>query len=189
MNYIEHTSKGFVKSKNVIKLYDIIQLRVGYWKNKLSIVTSVKDDSHVYCRIIENGMDMCFKIKDIIFVNHNTKTAAKSYFELCEKMRDKFIAKYKNIDYIKENFDTDPLICNDIVARTICEGAGIYISNNPDRYNALAINWLCDNKELISAIIRLGDVPPLMEKTHKEEIDDMGYNNYIKLLRYFYGKN
>ena len=104
-------------------------------------------------------------------------------------MKEQFIAKYSNIDYIKEHFDDDPLICNDIVAKTICEGAGIYISNNPDRYNVLAINWICDHKELISAIIRIGDIPPLMEKTHKEEIEDIGYNNYIKLVRFFYGKN
>ena len=188
MNYIDKTKDGLASTRTVVKLYDIIQLRKGYWKDKLSIITDIKDD-HVYCRIIENGMDMCFKIKDVTFVNHNTKTAAKAYFDLCEKMKEKFVARYSNIDYIKEHFDDDPLICNDIVAKTICEGAGIYISNNPDRYNMLAINWLADHKELISAIIRIGDIPPLMEKTHKEEIEDIGYNNYIKLVKFFYGKN
>lgn len=188
MNYIDKTKNGLASTKNVVKLYDIIQLRKGYWKDKLSIITDIKDE-HVYCRIIENGMDMCFKIKDVAFVNHNTKTAAKAYFELCEKMREKFVAKYSDIDYIKEHFDDDNLIVNDIVARTICEGADIYISNNPDRYNMLAINWLADHKELISAIIRIGDIPQLMEKTHKDEIEDIGYNNYIKLIKFFYGKD
>ena len=189
MNYVDKTKEGLVTSRNVIKLYDIVQPRHGYWKDKLAIVTAVKDTRHIHCRIIENGMDMCFVVKDVAFVNHNTKTAAKAYFDLCEKMKEKFIAKYSNIDYIKEHIDDDPLICNDIVAKTICEGAGIYISNNPDRYNILAINWLANHKELISAIIRIGDIPPLMEKTHKEEIEDMGYNNYIKLVKFFYGKD
>lgn len=189
MNYIDKTKKGLTASKNVVKLYDIVQPRIDYWKDKICIITAVKDTKHIHCRIIENGMDMCFAVKDVSFVNHNTKTAAKAYFTLCEKMKEQFIAKYSNIDYIKEHFDDDPLMCNDIVAKTICEGAGIYISNNPDRYNVLAINWICNHKELISAIIRIGDVPPLMEKTHKEEIEDIGYNNYIKLIKFFYGKD
>ena len=188
MNYVEHTSRGIVATKTVVKLYDIIQPRIGYWKNKLSIITSIKDTKHIHCRIIENGMDMCFKVKDVNFVNHNTKTVDKSYFELCEKMRKRFIAKYSDIDYIKEHFDEDPLICNDIVAGTICKSAGIYISNNPDQYNTLAINWLCNNKELISAIIRLGD-KTLIEKLHQSEINDCGLNNYIKLIKYFYGED
>ena len=188
MNYIDKTKDGLASTRNVVKLYDIIQPRKGYWKDKLSIITDIKDE-HVHCRIIENGMDMCFKIKDVTFVNHNTKSAAKAYFDLCEKMKEKFVARYSNIDYIKEHFDDDPLICNDIVAKTICEGAGIYISNNPDRYNMLAINWLADHKELISAIIRIGDIPQLMERTHKDEINDIGYTNYIKLIKFFYGKD
>lgn len=188
MNYLESVNNDTVVTKVVVKLYDIVQPRVGYWKNKLAIVTSAKDTRHIHCRIIENGMDMCYKLKDVIFINHNTKTAAKSYFELCEKMRTKFVAKYSDINYIKEHFDDDPLICNDIVARTICEGANIYISNNPDQYNTLAINWLCDNKELISAIIRLND-DTLVEKLHSSEVTNCGLTNYVKLIKYFYGED
>ena len=189
MNYVDKNKDSVVASRNVVKLYDIIQLNNGFWKDKLAIITAIKDTRHIHCRIIENGMDICFLLKDILFVNHNTKTAAKAYFDLCEKMREKFIARYSNIDYIKEHFDDDTLICNDIVAKTICEGAGIYISNNPDRYNVLAINWLANHKELISAIIRIGDIPQLVEKTHDEEIKDVGYDNYIKLVKFFYGKD
>ena len=190
MNYTDKTKKGLIDSKNVVKLYDIVQPRHGYWKDKISIITAVnKDTKHIHCRIIENGMDMYFGIKDVSFVNHNNKTAAKAYFDLCEKMKEKFIAKYSDIDYIRKHFDDDIMIVNDITAKTICEGADIYISRNPDRYSTLAVNWLANNKELISAIIRLGDVPPLMEKTHKKEIEDIGYNNYLKLTKFFYGKN
>ena len=188
MNYIDKTKDGLVSTKEVVRLYDIVQPRIGYWKHKISIITAIKDNKNIHIRIIENGMDMCFKLKDLIFVNHNNRTAAKSYFELCEKMRAQFVSKYRDINYIKENIDTDPLICNDIVASLICINAGIYISNNPDRYNVLAINWLCDNKELISAIIRLND-KHLVEKLHKEEIDRCGLVNYIKLINYFYGKD
>ena len=85
MNYTDKTKKGLIDSKNVVKLYDIVQPRHGYWKDKISIITAVnKDTKHIHCRIIENGMDMYFGIKDVSFVNHNTKTAAKAYFDLCE---------------------------------------------------------------------------------------------------------
>lgn len=188
MNYIDKTKTGLVTSRNVIKLYDIVQPRHGFWKDKLAIITAVKDTRRIHCRIIENGMDMCFAVKDILFVNHNTKTAAKAYFDLCEKMKEKFIAKYSDIEYIKENFDTDTMIVNDITARTICEAADIYISSNPDRYSALAVNWLAKNKELISAIIRLGD-SNVVEKLHESEIRDCGLTNYIRLCNYLYGKD
>lgn len=187
MNYVEHTSKDIVSTRNVVKLYDIVQPRIGFWKDKMAIITVVKD-KHIRCRIIENGMDMTFKVKDVVFINHNTKTAAKSYFELCEKMRAKFVAKYSDIDYIKKHFDTDPLIVNDIVAITICKGAGIYISNNPEQYSTLAVNWLAKNKELISAIIRFND-SDVVEKLHQDEIIDCGVVDYIKLINYIYGKN
>lgn len=187
MNYIDKTPDGFTTSRITIKLYDIVQPRIGFWKNKLAIITAIKN-KYIYCRIIENGMDMQFKVKDVVFCNHNTKTAAKSYFELSERMRNKFIAKYSNIDYIKEHFDTDELIVNDITATTICKGAGIFISNNPDQYNTLAVNWLASNKELISAIIRLGS-PDIIEKLHSDDIINCGNNNYIKLIKFFYGED
>ena len=103
-------------------------------------------------------------------------------------MKAAFIAKYSDIDYIKENFDTDKMIVNDITARTICQAADIYISSNPDRYSALAVNWLAKNKELISAIIRLGD-RDIVEKLHDSEIRDCGLTNYIRLCNYLYGKS
>lgn len=187
MNYTIRSKDGIVATDDTVKLYDIVQPRVGFWKNKLAIITAVKDIRNIHIRIIENGMDMCFKLNDLNFVNHNSRTAAKSYFALCEKLRAEFIAKYRNIDYIKEHFDDDPLMCNDIVAGFICKNAGIYISKNPDRYDTLALNWLADNKELISAIIRLND-ETLVEKLHPEEIAKCGLVNYVKLINYFYGK-
>lgn len=190
MNYLEHTTNGVViTTKTVVKLYDIVQPRVGYWKGKLSIVTHVdKDKKLIRCRIIENGMDMIYKVKDIVFINHNNRTAAKSYFELCERMRSKFIAKYSDINYIKEHFDDDDLMINDITAATICNGSGIYITNNETSYSAKALNWLANNKILISAILRIPDMN-VLEKTHQDDIIDCGYINVVKLYKYFYGED
>ena len=44
MNYIDKTPKGLVTSKNVVKLYDIVQPRKSFWKDKLAIITDVKND-------------------------------------------------------------------------------------------------------------------------------------------------
>lgn len=186
MNYIEHTNKGFVDSKNVVKLYDIIQPRVGFWKNKLAIITAVKDKI-IHARIIENGMDTCFKLKDVVFVNHNTKTAAKSYFELCEQLRGKFVAKYSNIDYIKEHFNDDPMIINDIVATALFKGANVYVSNNPNQYSTLAVNMLAKYKDLITAIIEL-DNSHDVENLFENEIKEFGTANYIKLIKFLHGQ-
>lgn len=187
MNYVDKSDKGYTDSRNKVKLYDIVQPRTGYWKNKLAIVTHINTETKlVNIRIIENGMDLVFRVKFLSFVNHNTKTAAKSYFELCEKMKIKFVAKYSDINYIKEHFDDDIMICNDIVASTICKGAGIYISNNPDIYNTKAVNWLADNMTLISAILRIPDIH-ILEASHKDGIIDCGMVNVIKLYKYFYG--
>ena len=123
----------------------------------------------------------------------------KEVIIICEILYEKFSPAVGTpilISFIKSSLgkgnkyfiDTDPLIINDIVASTICKGADIYISSNPDRYNALAINWLCNNKELISAIIRLGDIN-VVEKLHESEIYNCGLTNYIRLCNYFYGKD
>lgn len=194
MYYLEHSANGFISTRNTVKLYDIVQPRVGYWKGKIAIVTQVKSDTkHLHVRIIENGMDLFLKVKDVVFINHNNRTAAKSYFELCEKMRANFIEKYKNIDYIKEHFDDDPLMCNDITATTICRSAGIYISNNPNQYPTKALNWLASHKELISGIIRIPDIKVLEEvigasdSSYANGIIDSEHITITKLYRLFYG--
>ena len=190
MNYLEYTpNKGFITTKIVVKLYDIVQLRVGYWKGKIAIVTQTKSDNkYVHIRLIENGMDMLHRIKDVVFVNHNTKTAAKSYFELCEKMRTKFVAKYQDLEYIRNNWDTDELMINDITARTICQGADIYITNSETQYPTKSLAWISDYKNLISAILRIPDIK-VLEATHGDDIVDCSFNNVNKLYKLFYGED
>lgn len=191
MNYTERTTNGIIGTSIKVKLYDIVQPLKGYWKNKMAIVTAIKSETkHVHIRIIENGLDMMLRIKDVAFVNHNTKSAAKSYFDLCEKMKAKFIAKYTDIEYIKEHFDTDPIIINDITAKTITDGAGIFITDNVDKYSAKAVNWLAEHKELISSIIRIPDINIIQQINDvKHGTNDYEYNNIIKLYNLFNGKD
>lgn len=191
MNYVEKTTNGVIGTNIKVKLYDIVQPLKGFWKNKIAIITAIKSETkHIHIRIIENGLDMTIRLKDVVFVNHNTKTAAKSYFDLCERMKAKFIAKYSDIDYIKEHFDTDTIIINDITAKTITDAAGIFITDNADKYSAKAVNWLAEHKELISSIIRIPDINIIQQVNGiNNGVNDYEYNNVIKLYNLFNGKD
>lgn len=52
-------------------------------------------------RIIECGMNLTLKVKDVQFVNHNNRTAARSYIDLCNKLSKAFRDKYTDKQYIK----------------------------------------------------------------------------------------
>lgn len=59
-----------------VKLYDIVTLNTGYWKDKLAIVLYINEaKKQIKVRIIECGMDLTLKVKDVQFVNHNNRTA------------------------------------------------------------------------------------------------------------------
>lgn len=45
-------------------------------------------------RIIECGMNLTLKVKDVQFVNHNNRTAARSYIDLCNKLSKAFRDRY-----------------------------------------------------------------------------------------------
>lgn len=72
-------------------------------------------------------MNLTLKVKDVQFVNHNNRTAARSYIDLCNKLSKTFRDKYTDKHYIKDNWFTDKFIINDITADTIAKGIGQYI--------------------------------------------------------------
>ena len=161
MNYVAYKNiDGTITSGFKVKLYDIVTLNTGYWKDKLAIVLYINEDrKQIKVRIIECGMNLTLKVKDVLllwltnwtsltlrvkFVNHNNRTAARSYIDLCNKLskafRDKYTDKhyllYNVYQYIKDNWFTDKFIINDITADTIAKGIGQYITNtfsNRDR--------------------------------------------------------
>lgn len=155
MNYITYKQiDGTITSGFKVKLYDIVTLNTGYWKDKLAIVLYINEDKkQIKVRIIECGMNLTLKVKDVQFVNHNNKTAARSYIDLCNKLSKTFRDKYTDKQYIKDNWFTDKFIINDITADTIAKGIGQYITNtDSDRYSVSAIMWLSDIKDYIDAI-------------------------------------
>lgn len=160
MNYVAYKqTDGTITSGFKVKLYDIVTLNTGYWKDKLAIVLYINEDKkQIKVRIIECGMNLTLKVKDVQFVNHNNRTAARSYIDLCNKLSKTFRDKYTDKQYIKDNWFTDKFIINDITADTIAKGIGQYITNtDSDRYSVSAIMWLSDIKDYIDALLKYGD--------------------------------
>lgn len=189
MNYITYKNiDGTITSGFKVKLYDIVTLNVGYWKDKLAIVLYINEDKkQIKVRIIECGMNLTLKVKDVQFVNHNNRTAARSYIDLCNKLSKTFRDKYTDKQYIKDNWFTDKFIINDITADTIAKGIGQYITNtDSDRYSVSAIMWLSDIKDYIDALLKYGDFDFVAKAFKIYNIADTRFELIRKLYNYFY---
>lgn len=189
MNYITYKNiDGTITSGFKVKLYDIVTLNIGYWKDKLAIVLYINEDKkQIKVRIIECGMNLTLKVKDVQFVNHNNRTAARSYIDLCNKLSKTFRDKYTDKHYIKDNWFTDKFIINDITADTIAKGIGQYITNtDSDRYSVNAIMWLSDIKDYIDALLKYGDFDFVAKAFKIYNITDTRFELIRKLYNYFF---
>lgn len=187
MNYITYKQiDDTITSGFKVKLYDIVILNTGYWKDKLAIVLYINEDKkQIKVRIIECGMNLTLKVKDVQFVNHNNRTAARSYIDLCNKLSKTFRDKYTDKQYIKDNWFTDKFIINDITADTIAKGIGQYITNtDSDRYSVSAIMWLSDIKDYIDALLKYGDFDFVAKAFKIYNITDTRFE-LIRKLYYF----
>lgn len=99
MNYITYKQiDGTITSGFKVELYDIVTLNTGYWKDKLAIVLYINEDKkQIKVRIIECGINLTLNVKDVQFVNHNNRTAARSYIDLCNKLSKTFRDKYTEL--------------------------------------------------------------------------------------------
>lgn len=185
MNYIAYKNiDDTITSGFKVKLYDIVTLNVGYWKDKLAIVLYINEDKkQIKVRIIECGMNLTLKVKDVQFVNHNNRTAARSYIDLCNKLSKAFRDKYTDKHYIKDNWFTDKFIINDITADTIAKGIGQYITNtDSDRYSVSAIMWLSDIKDYIDALLKYGDFDFVAKAFKIYNITDLDLNLFVNFI-------
>lgn len=192
MNYIAYKNiDGTITSGFKVKLYDIVTLNVGYWKDKLAIVLYINEDKkQIKVRIIECGMNLTLKVKDVQFVNHNNRTAARSYIDLCNKLSKTFRDKYTDKQYIKDNWFTDKFIINDITADTIAKGIGQYITNtDSDRYSVSAIMWLSDIKDYIDALLKYGDFDFVAKVFKIYNITDTRFDSFVNFIIIFMIEN
>lgn len=186
MNYIAYKNiDGTITSGFKVKLYDIVTLNVGYWKDKLAIILYInKDKKQIKVRIIECGMNLTLKVKDVQFVNHNNRTAARSYIDLYNKLSKTFRDKYTDKHYIKDNWFTDKfIIINDITADTIAKGIGQYITNiDSDRYSVSAIMRLSDIKDYIDALLKYGDFDFVAKAFKIYNITDTRFDSFVNFI-------
>ncbi|UWH92173.1 MAG: hypothetical protein [Bacteriophage sp.] len=188
MNYVAYKNiDGTITSGFKVKLYDIVTVNTGYWKDKLAIVLYINEDrKQIKVRIIECGMDLTLKVKDAQFVNHNNRTAARSYIDLCNKLSKSFRDKYTDKHYIKDNWFTDVFMINDITADTLAKATGQYITNNNDKYSVSAILWLTEIKDYIDALLKYGDFDFVAKSFKIYNIIDTRFELIRKLYHYFY---
>lgn len=185
MNYVAYKNiDGTITSGFKVKLYDIVTLNTGYWKDKLAIVLYINEDrKQIKVRIIECGMNLTLKVKDVQFVNHNNRTAARSYIDLCNKLSKAFRDKYTDKHYIKDNWFTDKFIINDITADTIAKGIGQYITNiDSDRYSVSAIMRLSDIKDYIDALLKYGDFDFVAKAFKIYNITDTRFDSFVNFI-------
>lgn len=185
MNYITYKQiDGTITSGFKVKLYDIVTLNTGYWKDKLAIVLYINEDKkQIKVRIIECGMNLTLKVKDVQFVNHNNRTAASSYIDLCNKLSKTFCDKYTDKHYIKDNWFTDKFIINDITADTIAKGIGQYITNtDSNRYSVSAIMWLSDIKDYIDVLLKYGDFDFVAKAFKIYNITDTRFDSFVNFI-------
>lgn len=185
MNYVAYKNiDGTITSGFKVKLYDIVTLNTGYWKDKLAIVLYINEDKkQIKVRIIECGMNLTLKVKDVQFVNHNNRTAAHSYIDLCNKLSKTFRDKYTDKHYIKDNWFTDKFIINDITADTIAKGIGQYITNiDSDRYSVSAIMRLSDIKDYIDALLKYGDFDFVAKAFKIYNITDTRFDSFVNFI-------
>lgn len=189
MNYIAYKQTyGTIVTGLKVKLYDIVILSSGYWKDELGIVLYIDEaKKQIKLRVIKCGMDLTLKLKDVQFVNRNNKTAAKSYIDLCNKLSAAFRNKYTDKQYIKDNWFTDKFMINDVTANTIAKGIGQYITNeDSEKYSVSAIIWLSNIKDYIDALFKYDDFDFAAKAFRIYNITDTRFEVVRSLYNYFY---
>lgn len=190
MKYVSYKeSDGTIVPSLKIALYDIVIINARYWINELGIVMHINEDAkRIKVRVIKCGMDLLLSPKNVTFVNHNNKTAAKSYIDLCDKLSHRFKLKYTDIYYIRDNWGKDIFMLNDITAVTIVEAADIYVGHRDSaNYTIKCMLWMTNHEKLISMIIHYGNVDFVIESLkHSQNIVDYDLTVIKKLHKLFY---
>ena len=122
---------------NGVHVYDVVRIGRGYFKNKLAICTWVDfAKRELKLKVIDNGIDITLHKNSVDFCYHNTKTAAKQWFEVIEHNCAKNAKNWSDIKYIKEHWN-DLLAKNSYTARAIAKIVEVH-RRNDDAY----LEWL-----------------------------------------------
>lgn len=138
---------------NGVHVYDVVRIGRGYFKDKLAICVWVDfAKRELKLKVIDNGIDITLHKNSVDFCYHNTKTAAKQWFEVIEYNCAKNTKNWSDIKYIKEHWN-DLLAKNSYTARAIAKIAQIH-RRDDDAY----LEWLEYYRRPLDIIFAYPDV-------------------------------
>lgn len=106
---------------NTVHVYDVVRIKRGYFTNRLAICTYVNfKTGHLNLIVIENGVQLILIKSSVEYCYHNTKAAAKQWFQTIDYNVDKLRKLWSDIKYIKAHW-YEPLSHNDIAGRAIAK--------------------------------------------------------------------
>lgn len=111
---------------NSVHVYDVVRIKRDYFKDKLAICVWVDFlNRELKLKVIDNGIDITLHKNSVNFCYHNTKTAAKQWFDVIEHNCAKNAKNWSDIKYIKEHWN-DLLAKNSYTARAIAKIAEVH---------------------------------------------------------------
>lgn len=142
---------------NNFNINDIVRITRGIYKGKLALVID-KLDNIASCRVtvIVNGQNLVYRNNTLVFCYDNTDESVEEWKWLIKHNVEELIKKYNNIKHIKDNFDIDILIGNQIVIGTIFKYGNIKTNDN-------IFDWYFDNKRALSVIFHYRDTKFVLE--------------------------
>ncbi len=144
---------------NRIIVNDVIRITKGIYKGQLGLVVNYDKDNKFYeVKVIINGMKMLYKYNTLILCYRNSPKAAELWENLIDYNQRELIRCYNDIKYIRENFEIDYFICNDLVVNTIRRIIGL-VQLSPNN----GFNWFYANKEALSIIFYYKDTKFVIE--------------------------
>lgn len=157
---------------NTIHVYDVVRIKRGYFDGKLAIITYVNfENGKLNLTIIDYGIDMVLSKTSVEYCYHNTKAAAKQWFETIERNVAKQRDNWSNIKYIKDHWFTDLFSHNDVTINTIANIIDYYIKDENH-----AIEWLEYWTDALNIIFYYPDVEFCIRYINKV-IDDKHYSD------------
>lgn len=161
---------------NTVHVYDVVRIKTGYFKDKLAVCTRVDFETRkLNLTIIDYGVDMVLSKSSVEYCYHNTKAAAKQWFDTIKRNVEKYKTNWCNIKYIKDHW-------NDLFARNVITAATIaniihyvhYDENN-------AINWLEYWRPCLDIIFTNDNIEDCLKRIDKIEDKHYSEDNIRKI--------
>ena len=140
----------YSNNQEPVQLYDIVRIKIGHWKDDLAIIDYVDRIKRIVkISNIRNGIKLILSVRNVEFCYHNTKAAAKQWYQQMNYNTEVFLGRYKDINYIANNWFVDKFVVNNITAETILKWLG-HDTANYDKDDF--IKWINNNKDIIDIV-------------------------------------